>query len=114
MKKHERPEVTTSYTVRELTGCGKMYVTIGKDNGQVIEVLAVLGKGGNCAAAQNEAITRAVSLGLKYGVPLKEYMKELSDIKCPYSTWEDGDQKKSCADAIARVLKGELNGTLES
>ena len=76
MKKHERPEVTTSYTVRELTGCGKMYVTIGKDNGQVIEVLAVLGKGGNCAAAQNEAITRAVSLGLKYGVPLKEYMKD--------------------------------------
>ena len=109
-EKHERPKVTTSYTVREPTGCGKLYITIGSDNGEVIEVFAVLGKGGNCASAQNEAITRAITLGLKYGIPIQEYIDELIDIKCPCPAWDDGKLTTSCAVAMAKVLQGEIDG----
>ena len=108
MKKHQRPKATQSYTVREPTGCGNLYVTVGKDNEKVIEIFAVLGKGGSCITTHNEALTRAISLGLKYGIPLEEYIEELSGINCPGHVWSEGKQITSCADAIARVLKEEV------
>lgn len=107
MERHKRPRQTISKTVRMETGCGHLYVTVGRDNGNVIEIFAILGKGGSCATSQNEALTRAISLGLKHGIPLKEYAEELEGIKCPYTTWENGEKNASCADAIAKVLKEE-------
>ena len=105
MEKYNRPEQIQSTTVRTETGCGHLYVTVGKDNGRIIELFATLGKAGSCATAHNEALTRAISLGLKYDIPLEEYIKELENIQCPSPTWVDGEQVTSCADAIAKVLK---------
>jgi len=107
-EKLKRPKVTQGSTVRTETGCGHLYITIGKDNGNIIEVFAVLGKSGGCAKAQGEAITRSLSLGLKYGIPIEEYIKEFENIRCPSPVWEDGEQILSCADAIAKVLKKEI------
>lgn len=107
MEKRKRPKVTTSETVKVDTGCGKIYITLGWDGDYLIEVFATLGKAGCCPRAQLQALTRSVSLGLKYGIPLEEYVEELKDIKCPNSSWDDGQQILSCADAISKVIDYE-------
>ena len=111
MEKKSRPKSVVGETLRLQTGCGKMYVTVNKDNGEVIEVFTHLGKAGSCVKAQLEALTRTITLGLKYGVPVEEYIKELEGIKCPYPTWEDGEQILSCADAISKVIKRECRNS---
>lgn len=71
-------------------------------------MFAALGKAGSCVTAYSEALTRAISLGLKYGVPIEEYVEELKGINCPGHVWSNGEQIMSCADAIAKVLKEEI------
>jgi ribonucleoside-diphosphate reductase alpha chain len=108
MEKIKRPKETQGTTTRVETGCGHLYVTVGKDNGNIIEVFATLGKAGGCAKAQGEAITRALTLGLKYGIPVEEFIKEFDNIRCPSPAISEREQIYSCADAIAKVLKKEV------
>ena len=107
-EKKERPKLVSCHSHRVVTGCGNLYVTVGFNGGEPLEVFAILGKAGNCATCQNEALTRSVSLGLKYGVPLGEYVDELSQIRCPnpYLVGNKTEECLSCADGIARVLAG--------
>ena len=107
-QKLKRPSTTQGTITKIETGCGHLYVTVGKDNGNIIEVFATLGKSGGCAKAQGEAITRSLSLGLKYGIPVEEYIKEFDNIRCPSPALDNGIQVLSCADAIAKVLKKEI------
>lgn len=105
MEKEPRPQVTEGLVYKVVTGCGNLYITPAWDKGRLLEVFATLGKAGGCAHAQLEAITRAISLGLKYGVPAVEYAKELRDIRCPNQIISDGVNVLSCSDAIAGVLE---------
>jgi len=105
--KRKRPRVTTSLTRKVDTGCGKIYVTLGWDGDYLVEVFSSLGKAGCCPRAQLQALTRSVSLGLKYGIPVEDYVDELKEIKCPYSSWDDGRQILSCSDAIAWIIQDE-------
>lgn len=105
MEKRNRPKVTQGKTYKVLSGCGNMYITPAWDGGVLIEVFATLGKAGGCASAQLEAITRSISLGLKYGIPVEEYIAELKDVKCPNPAWDGKERVLSCSDAIAGVLE---------
>lgn len=108
MEKRKRPKTVSGPTIKIATGCGNIYVTPNRDEeGRLVEVFVRLGKAGSCSVAQLEAVTRSISLGLKYEVPVDEYIKEFKGIKCPYSAWEDGYQVLSCADAIAKALEDE-------
>ena len=107
VQKLKRPKTTQATVTRVETGCGHLYVTVGKDNGNIVEVFATLGKSGGCAKAQGEAITRALSLGLKYGIPVEEFIKEFDNIRCPSPGLDELGDIASCADAIAKVLKKE-------
>ncbi len=111
-EKIKRPKITEGSTIRIKTGCGNLYVTLGyiSETKQLIEVFAVLGKSGGCARAQTEAITRSISLGLKYGISIQEFIDEFTNISCPNNILENEIQVKSCADAIAQVLKEFVNG----
>lgn len=102
-KKRNKREYGTTEKCR--TGCGSLYVTINIRDKEIFEVFASLGKAGGCAHCQLEALTRSVTLGLRYGVPIEGYFKMFEDIKCPEPTWDDGIQIKSCPDAIARTLE---------
>lgn len=110
--KRERPIICNSMTEMVKTGCGSLYVTIEHDSENCpIGILARLGKAGGCSNCQNEALTRSVSLGLKYGVPPDEYVKELIGHECPNKNlWPEEERILSCADGIGRVLKGYLDG----
>ena len=74
------------------------------DNGCIVELFAKLGKAGGCATCQLESLTRAITLGLKYGIPVSEYITELEGLKCPIQD-VTVEGSLSCSDAIARVLK---------
>jgi len=108
LEKTERPKVLMGRTIKKVTGCGNLYVTVNKDGDRLLEVFATLGKNGGCSMCQNEALTRAITLGLKHGVPVQEFVSELSDLRCPSPyMWPEEDRTLSCPDAIARVLADE-------
>ncbi len=105
MPKAPRPKTLTGVTVKKVTGCGNLYVTINS-NGKPLELFASLGKNGGCTRCQNEALTRAISLGLRYGVPAQEFIDQLSGIQCPNANmWPEDARTLSCPDAIARALQ---------
>ncbi len=99
-----RPLRTYGVTERVRTGCGNLYVTVNKDDQDICEVFTQMGKAGGCAACQIEAESRLISLALRSGVSPKVIIKQLSGIRCPSPSWQDGDQILSCPDAMARVL----------
>lgn len=109
MDKTKRGRITQGETTKVRTGCGNMYVTTGKQDDVLVEVFGSLGKAGGCTKCQGEALTRSISLGLKYGVPMEEYIEELKELRCPSPAFDSGKPIHSCPDAIARVLGGEFN-----
>jgi len=111
LTKKERPKILDSITEQVTTGCGHLYVTIGfdKETGSPMEVFAALGKAGGCSNCFNESLTRAISVGLKYGVPLEEYVDELKGHQCPSSNlWPEAERILSCPDGMAKVLNGHV------
>ncbi len=107
MEKKERPIIVPSKTIRVECGCGHLYVTIGRVDGKLFEVFTALGKAGGCGYAQNEALTRAITLGVRYGIPINEYVRQLKDIKCPSMGLDEGEEITSCAHAIAVAIEKE-------
>lgn len=109
MPKAERPKITEGSTFRRVTGCGSLYITVSKDPKSIanpIEVFARLGKAGGCAICQNEALSRCITLGLKWGIPAEDFAKELEELKCPSALPLPQDTGAlSCPDAISRSLK---------
>jgi ribonucleoside-diphosphate reductase alpha chain len=99
-----RPERTYGVTQRSSTGCGKIYVTINRDDLGICEVFAQMGKGGGCANSQIEATGRLISLALRSGVKVEAILKQLMGIRCPSPVWQNGQMTLSCSDAIAKVL----------
>jgi len=108
MEKKKRPKQLPGNSHRVETGCGHLYVIVNHDDSGPIEVFAPLGKAGGCSICQNEALTRSITLGLRYGIPVVEYIKQLKGIKCPspYNV-QGSDAVLSCADGIAKVLENE-------
>ena len=105
MKAESRPKVLKGETKKITTGCGSLYVTVNEHNDKAFEVFAKLGKAGGCSACTTEALTRVISVGLRAGVDLSEYVHTLENIGCISPTFSDGEKINSCPDAIAKVLK---------
>lgn len=92
-------------TKKQRTGCGSLYITVaGKRTPQYIQ--AILGHQGTCIACHNFALSRAITIGLKYGAPIEEYIKHLRGIRCEAPVLGGS---LSCPDAISRVLE-EVSG----
>jgi ribonucleoside-diphosphate reductase alpha chain len=102
----DRPDIYKGYTRKLKTRCGNIYITLNDDqNGNLVEVLTTLGKGGSCPAAQGEAVSRMVSLSLRYGAPTEEIQQQLRNISCNNVIHYHGHKVQGCADAIAITLK---------
>ncbi len=105
LTKAPRPGVIGGVTAKVITGCGPLYIQMNWCSDKLFEVFATLGKTGGCATSQSEALTRSVTMGLRHGVPLAEYIRQLDGIRCPNpKPFPKEDAVFSCADALSKTL----------
>ena len=108
MEPRTRPDVLNGNTYKVLTGCGNAYITITHDSTGISEVFILLGKPGQCGAAQTDAIGRLCSINLRAGVKVEAITDELKEIRCSQPQMFPLDKRVlSCADAVAIVLSKE-------
>jgi ribonucleoside-diphosphate reductase alpha chain len=106
LTKASRPKILEGVTVRVATGCGNMYITLNHDKaGKLFEIFATLGKSGGCAKSECESLTKAMTSGLRYGIPVEEFIDKLEGVVCQLPSYDDGVLIKSCSDAIAKTIK---------
>jgi len=74
----------------------------------MFEVFASLGRTGGCSASQMSALTIAITMGIRHGVPPEVYIEKLKGVCCPVVSYDDSVKYLSCPDAIAQVMEAEL------
>jgi ribonucleoside-diphosphate reductase alpha chain len=104
------PEIMPCVRVRQFTPFGNMHVKISvePDTGVEREVFAQLGKGGDLANSDLEAICRILSLFLRCNGELKLAISQLGGIGSSLSVPTKDGRIMSLADGLARALSRYL------
>lgn len=106
-----RPRKTTGSTIKAKTGCGSLFITLNKDEEDLFEVFANLGKAGGCPS-QSEATARILSVALRSGVEPEILIEQLKGIRCLSTVTRRKINKDidvlSCPDAIARAIEESM------
>lgn len=101
-----------SATYVKQTACGKLYITISRDdNNNLVEVFIDPGKSGGCAA-NAESLGRMASTMMRAGVTIESIVDSIKGVKC--AACIKGKSKKkidglSCGDIIARTINEEYD-----
>jgi ribonucleoside-diphosphate reductase alpha chain len=100
------PEVITSLRLRQMTPFGNMHVhiTIDPRTERELEVFAQLGKGGDLAYSDLEAICRMVSLWLRAGGQLHDVIQQLQGIGSSLQVSTKEGRIMSLPDGLAHAL----------
>ena len=100
------PEIVSGLRIRQMTPFGNMHVKITVDprTGRELEVFAQLGKGGDLANSDLEAICRLISLWLRAGGSLNHVIRQLKDIGSSLQVPTKEGKIKSLGDGLARAL----------
>ncbi|HCL79204.1 MAG TPA: adenosylcobalamin-dependent ribonucleoside-diphosphate reductase [Synergistaceae bacterium] len=105
----ERPGlVVFGKTIKEKTPWGSIYVTLNFDGTEPFEVFASIGKSGSELKAMTEALSRAISIGLRSGGKLEDFiatLKGLSGKEYWVFNFDDQHVARSIPDAIAVLLE---------
>jgi ribonucleoside-diphosphate reductase alpha chain len=101
------PEISAGIRVRQLTPFGNMHINITVDPGteRELEVFAQLGKGGDLANSDLEAICRMISLWLRSGGSLNHVVRQLHSIGSSLQLQTKEGKIMSLGDGLARGLK---------
>ena len=105
--KKERPELIGT-TIKQATPHGTAFITLNveKENRLIpYEAFINIGKGRGDIGAISEGIGRVLSMSLKHGVPLKDFIEQLEDIPGETQTGFGENKIRSLPDAIAKGLK---------
>ncbi len=100
------PEIMPSLRIRQMTPFGNMHVKVSVDpqSGREREVFAQLGKGGDVANSDLEAICRILSLWLRSNGSLEKAVSQLSGIGSSLSVPTKDGRIMSLADGLATAL----------
>jgi ribonucleoside-diphosphate reductase alpha chain len=109
------PEISSGIRVRQLTPFGNMHINITVDprTDREMEVFAQLGKGGDLANSDLEAICRMISLWLRSGGTLKHVVNQLHSIGSSLQVSTKEGKIMSLGDGLARGLKRYLEAKRE-
>jgi ribonucleoside-diphosphate reductase alpha chain len=101
------PEIVSGLRLRQMTPFGNMHVKITVDpkTERELEVFAQLGKGGDIANSDLEAICRMISLWLRSGGSLKHVIRQLKDIGSSLQVPTRDGKVMSLGDGLARALQ---------
>ncbi len=107
-ERREMPKVRNSKTIEFKISDLKGYVTVGEfEDGTPGEIFITVAKMGSTLAGLMDAFGRSVSYGLQYGVPLKAYVRGMSNTNfAPFGSTDDPAIKTatSIVDYIFRRL----------
>jgi len=106
-KPAKTPSILPAVRIRQNTPFGHMHVTISVDpkTERELEVFAQLGKGGDIASSDLEAICRMVSLFLRSGGSLDLVMDQLEGIGCYLSVPSKEGRVMSLGDALGKTIR---------
>jgi ribonucleoside-diphosphate reductase alpha chain len=109
------PEIMPSLRIRQMTPFGNMHVKVSVDftAGKEREVFAQLGKGGDVANSDLEAICRLLSLWLRSNGSLDTALKQLEGIGSSLTVPTKDGRIMSLADGLARALRRYLSAKKE-
>lgn len=109
------PEIMSGIRIRQLTPFGNMHINITLDprTGREMEVFAQLGKGGDLANSDLEAICRMISLWLRAGGTLNHVIRQLHSIGSSLQVSTKEGKIMSLGDGLARALKRYLRAKQE-
>lgn len=101
------PEILSAIRVRQLTPFGNMHINITVDpqTERELEVFAQLGKGGDLANSDLEAICRMVSLWLRSGGTLDLVVRQLQSIGSSLQVHTKEGKIMSLGDGLSRALR---------
>ncbi len=101
------PAIVSGLRIRQLTPFGNMHVKITVDprTERELEVFAQLGKGGDVANSDLEAVCRITSLHLRSGGMLRHVVKQLEGIGSSLQIPTRGGRIMSLGDGLASALK---------
>ena len=104
------PEIMSCLRIRQMTPFGNMHVKVSVDpvSSREREVFAQLGKGGDVANSDLEAICRILSLWLRSNGSLKMAIKQLEGIGSSLSVPTKDGRIMSLADGLATALQRYL------
>lgn len=105
------PEIMSCLRVRQLTPFGNMHVKVSVDpiSGREREVFAQLGKGGDVANSDLEAICRILSLWLRCNGRLEIALKQLEGIGSSMTVPSKDGRIMSLGDGLAKALQRYLH-----
>jgi ribonucleoside-diphosphate reductase alpha chain len=107
-ERRELPKVRNSKTIQFKISDLKGFVTIGEfEDGTPGEIFITVAKMGSTLAGLMDAFGRSVSYGLQYGVPLKAYVRGMSNTNfAPFGATDDPEVKTatSIVDYIFRRM----------
>ncbi len=109
------PEICSGIRVRQLTPFGNMHINITVDPSteREMEVFAQLGKGGDLANSDLEAICRMISLWLRAGGSLRLVINQLHSIGSSLQVSTKEGKIMSLGDGIARGLRRYMRAKSE-
>jgi ribonucleoside-diphosphate reductase alpha chain len=104
------PEIVSGLRLRQMTPFGNMHVKVTVDprSQRELEVFAQLGKGGDIANSDLEAICRMISLWLRAGGGLPHVIRQLKDIGSSLQVPTRDGKVMSLGDGLARALQRYL------
>jgi ribonucleoside-diphosphate reductase alpha chain len=106
-KRHKTPAILSALRIRSNTPFGHLHLTISVDpkTERELEVFAQLGKAGDIAASDLEAICRMVSLFLRSGGSIKDVMEQLEGIGSSLSIPTKDGRIMSLGDALGKTIR---------
>lgn len=110
------PEIVSGIRVRQMTPFGNMHINITVDpkSERELEVFAQLGKGGDLANSDLEAICRLISLWLRSGGGLEHVIRQLHSIGSSLQVSTKEGKIMSLGDGLARALRRYMQVKSES
>ncbi len=104
--------VVLGKTIKDVTPWGSLYVTLNYDGDEPFEVFASLGKSGSEMKSMTEALSRVISIGLRSGGRLEDFISTLRGISGKeYWLFECDDRTvvRSIPDGVALLME-KLSG----
>ena len=95
-------------TIKDTTPWGSIYITLNLDGKEPFEIFINVGKSGSEMKAMTEALSRVISIGLRSGCSLEDFidtLKGLSGKEYWMLNCDDDHVARSIPDAIALLLE---------